>query len=76
MRGQPIKWVDKEAVFPFQRQLDTAHLDAQNLIMFEIFPTCQVHLEIKIDDVHVGSPELLNFCTGLSNLDLGSHYQP
>ena len=36
MRGQPIKWVDKEVVFPFQRQLDTAHLDAQNLIMFDM----------------------------------------
>ena len=79
MRGQPMKWVDKEAVFPFQRQLDTAHLDVQNLIMFMTrfpFPSCQVRLEVKIDDIHMRPPELLDFCTGLSNLDLGSHYQP
>lgn len=79
MHGQPIKWVEKEAVFPFQKQLDTTHLDAQNLVTFMThfpFPTCPVHLEVKIDDVHVGPPELLGLCPGLANLDLGSLYQP
>ena len=72
MDGQLIKWVLKEALFLFQKQLGKKHLDAQNLVMFTRHlplsnlssPTEQWHLFTKTSLDEANIPKARNHCLG------------